>query len=385
MSQIRELLDCFKKVATCPGKIVREYREKTGKGAVGCFPVYTPEEIPHAAGMLPVGMWGGETTLRLAPSALPSFACSIMQSITELQLQGVYDSLVAVIVSSPCDTLKAMGQKWRRQVPCIQFAHSRNTKIDAAADYTRREYQSIRARLEAACATTISDEAIQTSVRIYNEHRQVMREFSGLAASHPDLVNPIDRHMVMKSAFFMRKENHTVLVKALNGLLAKAAKKPWEGVKIIVSGIMLEPVSVLEVFKQNQIAVVGDDLAQESRQYRVDAPEGADPLDSLARQWLSMYGCSLIPDPEKSRFSLLRSLVEQRGADGIVLCVMKFCEPEEFDYPPMKAYMEKNGINLLQIEIDQQIQSVEQIRTRIQSFAEILRAQRARRASIAQL
>ena len=40
----------------------------------------------------------------------------------------------------------------------------------------------------------------------------------------------------------------------------------------------------------------------------------------------------------------------------------------------IKQAMEAAGIPLLQIEIDQQAQSVEQLRTRLQSFAEILQA-----------
>jgi benzoyl-CoA reductase/2-hydroxyglutaryl-CoA dehydratase subunit BcrC/BadD/HgdB len=51
---------------------------------------------------------------------------------------------------------------------------------------------------------------------------------------------------------------------------------------------------------------------------------------------------------------------------------MKFCDPEEFDYPIIKEIIEKAGIPLLHIETEQQLDSYEQIRTRIQSFAEML-------------
>ena len=33
--------------------------ENPGGRAVGCFPVYIPAEVIHAAGMLPVGLFGG--------------------------------------------------------------------------------------------------------------------------------------------------------------------------------------------------------------------------------------------------------------------------------------------------------------------------------------
>jgi len=52
--------------------------------------------------------------------------------------------------------------------------------------------------------------------------------------------------------------------------------------------------------------------------------------------------------------------------------MMKFCDPEEFDYPVYKAQLEAAGIPILYLEVDQQMESFEQIRTRIQSFAEMV-------------
>ena len=52
--------------------------------------------------------------------------------------------------------------------------------------------------------------------------------------------------------------------------------------------------------------------------------------------------------------------------------MMEFCDPEEFDYPIYKKELEAAGIPMLYLEIDQQIDSFEQIRTRVQSFTEML-------------
>ena len=37
-----------------------------GKKVVGCFPPFVPEELVHACGMIPMGMWGGRTPLKRA-------------------------------------------------------------------------------------------------------------------------------------------------------------------------------------------------------------------------------------------------------------------------------------------------------------------------------
>ena len=112
MKEIQDILSVMNDVVSNPGRVVRDYKAQTGKAVIGCFPVYCPEEIVHAAGMLPVGMWGGSTRVSKAFTIVPSFCCSIMQSNIELAMNGIYRDLDAVIMSSPCDTLKSIPQDW---------------------------------------------------------------------------------------------------------------------------------------------------------------------------------------------------------------------------------------------------------------------------------
>ncbi|MCY6485816.1 2-hydroxyacyl-CoA dehydratase family protein, partial [Clostridium aestuarii] len=118
--------------------------------------------------------------------------------------------------------------------------------------------------------------------------------------------------------------------------------------------------------------VVADDLAQESRQFRNDVPEGTDPLYRLAKWWQNFDGCSLATDAKKPRGPMLIDMVKKYNADAVVVCMMKFCDPEEFDYPIYYAQFEEAGIKSLYIEIDQETTSFEQVKTRVQSFSEMM-------------
>ena len=40
-----------------PQATIQTSLKETGKPAVGCFPLFVPEELVYAAGFLPVGMW----------------------------------------------------------------------------------------------------------------------------------------------------------------------------------------------------------------------------------------------------------------------------------------------------------------------------------------
>ncbi len=292
----------------------------------------------------------------------------------ELECNGTYDGLEAVIFSAPCDTLKCMGQKWKGKCPSIQFVHPQNVVVEGSTAFLAKEYEILKGRLEAIFGEKITDEAIEKAITVYNENRAVMREFCEVAAEYPQVIDPIKRHAVIKARFFMDKVKHTAMVKELIAELKATPVQPWDGKKVVLTGIMAEPNELLQVLIDNKVAVVADDLAQESRQFRADVPtEGGDVLTRLAMQWTkNMYGCSLLTDRDKNRTQMLVDMVKKTGADAVIVCMMKFCDPEEFDYPIYFAKFNEEGIKSLMIEIEQQATSFEQAMTRVQSLVEML-------------
>ena len=375
MRTAKEIINEVKAFADNPRKAMDDYKKETGKGAVGIMPVYCPEEIVHAAGYLPIGMWGAQKKqISKARTYLPPFACSIMQSVMELQLEGVYDDLEAVIFSVPCDTLKCMSQKWNRPVPAIVFTHPQNRKIakDAANVFAREEFNIVKEKLEDILDVHISNKAIKNSIAVYNENRAACREFSDVAAEYAAVVTPSDRHAVIKARWFMEKSRHTALVKELIAALKAEPAPEFKGKKIIVTGIQVEPYDVLDIFQENGFAIVADDLAQETRNFRQDVPDDDDALMALARAWNEFDGCSLATDVNKPKGQMIIDAVKKYGADAVVVCMMKFCDPEEFDYPILLQEFEAAGVKNLYIEVDQESTAFEQVKTRIQTFAEIL-------------
>jgi bcr-type benzoyl-CoA reductase subunit C len=369
------ILSRMQEVVDNPNEVIKKFKKETGNNAIGCFPVYCPEEIIHAAGMLPVGIWGGHTELDLAKQYFPAFACSIMQSALEFGLKGAYNELSGVIIPGMCDTLICLGQNWKSavpQVPYIALVYPQNRKLESGVKYLVNEYKNIKTKLEEICGHEITEEKLQESIEVYNEHRKVMQEFVELSPKYANTIKPSVRNLIIKSGFFMKKEEHTDLVK---NLIAELNKKPVEectGSKVVLTGISLDSKDILDILEENNMTVVGDDLAQETRQFRTLVPDGKDALERLARQWSNIEGCSLAYDPDKKRGSMIVDEVKNKDADGVVFCMMKFCDPEEYDYPVVKSDIEASNIPTLYIEIDQQTSNNEQVRTRVQAFTEML-------------
>ena len=92
----------------------------------------------------------------------------------------------------------------------------------------------------------------------------------------------------------------------------------------------------------------------------------------MAYRIVDAYADPLLLDEFKEHGKELINMVKEYGADGVVVCAMKFCDPEEYDYPIFKEELEAAGIPVLYMEIEQKMDSVEQYKTRIQAFAETL-------------
>lgn len=375
MADLQRALSTLEWGAAHPRERLEHYLAE-GRQAVGCFAPYAPEELVHASGMIPFGLWGGKTELEYAKSYLPAFACPIMQANMEFGVRGTYDGLSAVIIPAICDTLRCMTQNWRfgvKSIPMIPIVYPQNRSIDASVDYLISEYENVLLMLTTLTGNMMSEASLKDTIRIYNEHSALMREFSAVANEHLDIVTPRVRHAVMKSAYFYEKSEHSALVREVIEGLRQLPSHRFNGKKILLAGILCEPAELLDVLAENHLAVVGDDLAQEMRQYRTDIPtEGGGAIRRLALQWRNRYGCSLIHEIGKPRGHMLTGLCRETGADGVINCLMKFCDPEEYDQPYLEQDLRHAGVPVMTVEIDPLSTGYEQYRTRIQSFAEML-------------
>ncbi|MCI2106056.1 MAG: 2-hydroxyacyl-CoA dehydratase family protein [Intestinimonas sp.] len=345
----------------------------SGKKVVGCFPVYTPEPLAYAAGFLPMGMWGGQVEPFRAKRYVPAFCCPIMQANLEYGLQDSYKGMSAVMIPTLCDTFRCITQNWKvgvENIPMLAVTYPQN-KTDAGVEFFSSELAHIRGELEKISGQKVTETALSEAIQIYNEHSRVMMEFTQVANDHVDIIRPRVRHLIMKSAWFMDKQIHTTLMRVLIAELKKLPVYSGHEKRVLLTGILAEPLELYQIMEDNHMAVVADDLGQETRQYRNPIPDGTDGLQRLAAQWKNTV-CSLAHSEEKERVSQMVALAKRTGTDGVIACMMKFCDPEEYDLPLIKAAMKEAGIPTLFQEIDLQVGSLAQAETRIQAFFEML-------------
>ena len=232
-----------------------------GKKIVLCAPVYTPDELIHSMGFVPMGAWGADTELRRAKEYCPAFLCSIVQSALELGINGAYDGASAIVIPSLCDTLKTMGENWKYAVPSIPFipmTYPQNRKPAYGVAFTKAGYERVIRDLE-KLGGKFDDAKLAQSNALYNRHNAAMRKLDEVLAKHPE-VTAAQRSDAFKSAFFMTKEEHTALIEELNAAL-EAQTPAAEKTPILLSGILTDAPGFNAILDDLDLHIVADDVS----------------------------------------------------------------------------------------------------------------------------
>ena len=377
---IEAIVKEFSAVAANPKGQLKAYKD-AGKKCIGVMPYYAPEELVYAAGMMPFGMWGSNSkTIQRAKEYCATFYCTIAQLALEMLLDGTMDQLDALITPTICDTLRPMSQNFRvavgSKIPCIFLAHPQNRFADWGVEFCKDQYRSVLEKLAFLAGHDVTNKDILKAIKVYNASRAARREFVKLANEHCDVVNPIQRSAVLKASYFMLKDEYTEKLVALNEELKALPAANWKGTKVVTSGIICDNPKLLQIFIDNNIAIAADDVAHESRSFRFDAPENVeDGLLALAMQFSSMDYDILLYDKNSNqnrRAEDVVAKVKESGAQGLVLFMQQFCDPEEMEYPYLKKALDAAGIPHIKLGVDQQMRDFGQASTAIQAFADVL-------------
>lgn len=378
---IQQQFEAFAKVANHPDEQLKAYKAQ-GKKAIGVMPYYAPEELVFAAGMVPMGMWGTNTkNIKEAKEYCASFYCSLAQLDLEMLLDGTLDDLDGVIMTTLCDTLRPMSQNIRvamaklGKMPTIFLAHPQNRRPEYGIQYTISQYCNVKEQLEEIAGAKITDEALKNAIKVYNQSRAERRRFVKLAGKHPEAVSAVNRSAVLKASYFMLKDEYTEALKALNDELEALPKSDWKGVRVVTSGIICDNPDLLQILDDNQIAIAMDDVAHESRSFRTDAPEEGDPMRALAQQFADLDYSVLLYDEasaENRRAEHVADLVREYHAQGVVVFMQNFCDPEEMEYPSLRQELDKQNIRHIRLGIDHQMRDFGQAKTALQAFADVI-------------
>ncbi|MEA3339073.1 MAG: 2-hydroxyacyl-CoA dehydratase family protein [Chloroflexota bacterium] len=340
---------------------------------LGFLTAYVPEELFHAAGFTPMFLFHTSEDRGRARAHLPSFTCWVAGSALDRALAGELDDLAGMALASTCDTMQGLSDLWQRNAPHIPLFHfGMPQRLDgpAARAYLLAELDSLRERVQAQTGRSISDDAVRDSIGLYNRARVQVRQVYAHAADFapPDLYAYV--RAVLTSAPLLPRPPAPL------GEVSDRCPAP---LLLLVGPALADPV-LFDIIAGAGARVCGDLLDLGERYFAVDAAEEGDPLAALADRLLGLppgggtVGGTPTPTkyhPQYTRAAHLLSLIQERGAQGVIFARQKFCDPHGFDYVQLAHALDGTGTPHLLIELEQASQAG-QLRTRVEAFVEMV-------------
>jgi benzoyl-CoA reductase subunit C len=346
---------------------------------VGCFPVYTPVELIHACGMLPVGIIGGGNQIEIAhaDARFQSFICSVVKSTLELGMTDKLDVVDAMIFNSICDPARNLASVFTRNFPrqSVEFIHyPQNPGSQSAPAYLESEYRRVLQALAELSGTHVTDTEIAASIQIYNQLRRQLRELYELRAAMPEKVSTTQSYILTRAATLLPPEDAIALLESALAHCRTVVERPKDRVRVLLVGAFCEqpPLDLIESIEQSGCYILDDDFLLGWRFFTGDiSTYGNNPLRGLADAYLNYSVHSSVKhDLRQPRAKQLVERVQTLKADAVIFLGAKFCEPALFDYALYRRALEEHGIRHLFLEFEEKMWLFDRVRSEVETFVE---------------
>ncbi|KAF0121101.1 MAG: benzoyl-CoA reductase subunit [bacterium] len=376
---MEEIMKQFVEYPSDPYTSIAKWKENTKKKVIGIFPMWIPEEIIHAAGMLPVVMWRSNEAITWGYAHVPPYNCAINKSVVDDAVKGKLKFMDGMVFLRQC--LQS------QEVPFI-VENNRPPAFEeylylppiyhgdkASKDFTRDEFKRLRKRLEEFGGEKITDEKLNESIKLYNKNRSLLRKLYDLRKENPGILRGRDVLRIVWSSMLMPKEEHNKLLESLLSEMEKNGYKTAKGKKVFLSGCLcIHPqLELLDMIEDLGMLVVDDDIYVGYRYFANDAEITDDPIGAL----MERHFIKTPVDPARGEVEVnwgkeLIGKVKKLNADGIITLLTKYCPPHLCYYPDIKVELANAGIPEVLIEVEHEVISLESIKTRLQSFREMI-------------
>ncbi|MBI3871984.1 MAG: 2-hydroxyacyl-CoA dehydratase [candidate division Zixibacteria bacterium] len=353
---------------------VKKWRDAGGK-VLGHFQVYFPEEIAHAAGMLPLKIRGAALEPTHADSHFGSYLCSILKTSLEMALSGRV--VLDMFVSHPiCDAARNLAAIWGRNFsyPCQILYLPQNTNSAHSVRYLRDEYARLQATIEEVAGCRITDTDLARSIGVFNENRRLLRELYTLKRESPWLIAADEAYCLMAVGGMLPREEHNELLRWVLDQLPSRPARRQDRIRIVFEGGFCEqpPLDLIRILGRS-CYIVDDDLLIGLRWILTDVPATGDLLGNLAHVYVEHSSYSPVQhDLRKPKDEMLLRRIAGSGAEAAIVCAAKMCEPGLEEQVAYIDALDKHRIPCFLSEFEENMSSFEQLEMQVETFLENL-------------
>lgn len=356
--------------------------EKEGRVLVGYMPIYFPREIIHAAGAMPVGIFGGGDRKQIikGDAYYQSYICHIPRSIVELALDKHLDHLDGFIFPSICDVIRNLSgifkqQKLGKFVKYMDFPQNFLPEIGGV--FYQQEMQHVLKYIKEINHIEVTPEALNHAIELYNKNRKLIAFIYDIRQERPWCLTCEELYYIVRAGTVIPVEEHNALLEKVCLFIQEDIGVPQDKIKVVISGAFCEQpaIGLIKAIEEAGCYVVDDDYMLGSRMILGDInAKTANPLEAIANAYIkqSQYSSSIY-DVENPKEYRLAKMVEQRGANGVIFASASFCDPSLLDAPIFQNAFNKMGIRYISFQFSENINQYKVIKEQVGAFSDSIK------------
>jgi bcr-type benzoyl-CoA reductase subunit C len=368
------MFEPFQSVVDNIGQTVRTFKQELGRPVIGVMPAYFPLELIEAAGGYPVQLWGNNLPIRQADAHLQVFCCSVARSMLELELAGKAEMVDAYAFTSLCDTLINLREIYRQLFPkpTVSLSMPITQTNKARRVYLAEVLDTAFKGLAAITGRTPTATSLAAAAALCGRTRELQRALYRIRREQPGLIGSHDFYTVIKAGFFLPRDVYNDRLDVLLGQLQERSTPNTKGPRVVLSGLVFDPMPIYRLIDEAGLIVVDDDMANGWRSVSKATLQTDNLVEGITEYLYSPAPCCCLYNPDNDRHAYLVEKTRGAHADGVLFWYVNFCEPDAFDKPQLMERLKQESIRVAAIDVELTMTNFDAIRTRITALSEIL-------------
>ena len=350
-----------------------------GKKVLGYFCTYIPEEIIHAADILPIRVRArtcsaGDTPM--GDAYMTPTACSFTRCCLELANQNQYDFLDGIISCNSCDQIRRLYDniRYKAPFPYHYIMGVPGCVSDTTLEWFTHEISKFKESLEKNFEVSISDDKLNKAIKLYNKSRTLLKEIYDLRKRDNPSITGTDMLNIISAGISMpRDQFNDLLTQQLQELKEKEGISDYRA-RIMIVGSMLDEPEYMKVIEDLGGLVVTDSQCLGTRYFWDLIDENKNPIDAIGERYLSKISCPRMTGRYTEREEFMMKLIREFKVDGVIFQRMKFCVLWWAEIFLLRNKLKEEGVPFLELEREYVLSGAGAMKTRVQTFMEILEA-----------
>ena len=360
--------------------------QKEGRKVVGFYCTYIPEELLHAADLLPFRIRAtGNKDTDLGDIYMVRFTCSFVRATLDMALKGVYDFLDGFLVCNSCDHSRRMYELFDLKVFNRENFHKKVHRFYLAIphvitnegfEWYKTEIEELKEELELKFnIKEITKEKLKKAIEVYNENRRLLREIHELRIqNNPKLTGTEALQINMANSSIPKDLANEELKRLKNILIQREGIHIKDKKRILLVGSVVDNIEFTELIEHSGAFIASDILCFGTRNFMDDVQleNNKSPIENISKRLYYRLSCPRMMDDHERRLDFLKKEIKRANIEGVILQRINNCDLHGCDNMLFTHELKDLEIPVLNMDREFYQADTSRLQTRIEAFLEMI-------------